>query len=349
MRTWMTTTMGLLLIAEACSAQGMPQASGTHARLRGLSAVDRNVAWAGGAGGTCLRTNDGGTTWVARTVPGASGLDFRDIHAVDADTAYVLSIGAGENSRIYKTSDGGTTWALQHTNRDPRGFLDALAFRDPEQGLALGDPVDGRFLILSTDHGGQDWSKIPAEGIAPALPGEGAFAASGTCLIVQGKRNAWFATGGSRVSRVFRSTDRGRTWSAHETPVRAGTASAGIFSLTFWDEDHGVAVGGDYRDPGRSERNVARTGDGGRTWVLTKGARPAGYRSAVAVVPGTPGPTLVAVGPTGADVSTDGGETWQPLGAPGFDAFGFAGPDVGWAVGEEGRIARFEGVLRGKG
>src|SRR5690349_1885460 len=105
--------MLLLLLVNSGSAQWMPQESGTRARLRGLSVVSREVAWASGTGGTCLRTADGGKTWGARTVAGASDLDFRDIHAVDADTASLLSIGAGEKSRIYKTTDGGTTWALQ--------------------------------------------------------------------------------------------------------------------------------------------------------------------------------------------------------------------------------------------
>ena len=76
-------------------------------------------------------------------MPGAAGLDFRDIHAVDARTAYLLSIGPGDRSRIYKTDDGGTTWTLSFTNRDPQGFLDAIAFWDGERGLALGDPLDG--------------------------------------------------------------------------------------------------------------------------------------------------------------------------------------------------------------
>jgi photosystem II stability/assembly factor-like uncharacterized protein len=347
MRTWITPTL-LLLIADTCSAQWMPQESGTKSRLRGLGVVNRDVAWASGTGGTCLRTTDGGKTWVAMAVSGASDLDFRDVHAVDADIAYLLSIGEGEKSRIYKTTDGGTSWALQYTNQDPKGFLDAITFWDAKHGLAVGDPVEGRFMILTTDDGGKDWKRIPVEGMPPALPGEGAFAASGTCLVVQGDRNAWFATGGAKVSRVFRSTDRGRNWTVHETPVRAGTPFSGIFSLAFWDTNHGVAVGGDYKNPDESGGYVARTSDGGRTWALMKGTQPAGYRSGVAVVPGTPGPTLIAVGPTGSDVSVDGGENWRRLGSVSFDAVGFAGPDAGWAVGEDGKAARFEGFLPGK-
>jgi photosystem II stability/assembly factor-like uncharacterized protein len=343
-RRWLAPlALSLIVHPSWAQAQWMPQDSRTKARLRGISPVSRDIAWASGSGGTCLRTTDGGTTWVVRSVPGASGLDFRDVHAVDADVAYLLSIGAGETSRIYRTADGGRTWTVQATNRDPEGFLDALAFWDVGHGCALGDPVDGRFVILATDDSGKDWKRPPIEGMPPARPGEGAFAASGTCLVTQGERNAWFATGGAGVARVFRSTDRCRTWTVHETPIRAGTPSSGIFSLAFWDASHGVAVGGDYKTPEASGGFVALSSDGGRTWTLARGTQPAGYRSGVAVVPGTQGPTLVAVGPTGTDVSTDGGENWRRLGTIGFDAVGFAGPGVGWAVGEDGRIAGFHG------
>ncbi|MDR3636696.1 MAG: hypothetical protein P4L84_23030 [Isosphaeraceae bacterium] len=274
-------------------------------------------------------------------MPGASDLDFRDVHAADAETAYLLSIGPGQLSRIYKTSDGGMTWVLQHRNDDPKVFLDAFAFWDADHGLALGDPAGGRFVILTTGDGGKTWAPVAAEGMPPALAGEGAFAANGTCLVVQGSRNAWFGTGGARASRVFRSTDRGRTWTAHETLVRAGTPSAGIFSLAFRDAEHGVAVGGDYKRADEGGATAARTDDGGRTWTLAKGRQPAGYRSAAAFVPGTTTPVLLAVGPTGTEIALDDGDTWNRLGETGFDAIGFATSDAGWAVGEGGRIARF--------
>jgi photosystem II stability/assembly factor-like uncharacterized protein len=280
-------------------------------------------------------------------VAGGPDLDLRDIHAFDDRMAYALSIGEGEKSRIYKTADGGTTWTLQHINREPRGFLDAFAFGDADHGMALGDPVDGRFLVLTTGDGGKSWKRASSEGMPPALPGEGAFAASGTCLVTAGVGHAWFGTGGARMSRVFRSSDRGRTWTAHETPVRAGTPSSGIFSLAFNDGDHGIAVGGDYKEPGRASHVVALTSDGGRTWGSPKGPEPGGYRSAVARVPGTRGRDLVAVGPSGTDRSIDGGESWQRLGATGFHAVGFAGPGAGWAVGD-GLIARFEGGSLGE-
>ena len=198
--------------------------------------------------------------------PTPSGLDFRDIQGFNDRVATLLSIGPGELSRIYRTADGGASWALQHTNRDPKGFLDAIAFWDADHGLALGDPVDGRFVILTTDDGGRTWSRIADAGMPEALPGEGAFAASGTCLVTQGHSNAWFGTGGGASARVFRSTDRGRTWTVASTPVRAGSPSSGIFSLAFRDADHGVAVGGDYKSLADKTANLALTDDGGRTW-----------------------------------------------------------------------------------
>jgi hypothetical protein len=108
-----------------------------------------------------------------------------------------------------------------------------------------------------------------------------------------------------------------------------------------------VAVGGDYKQPERAEKVVARTVDGGLHWTLTEGRGPGGYRSAVAVVPGAMVPTLVAAGPTGSDVSTDGGLSWKPLGTLGFHAVNSAQPvDGGWGVGDLGRVAHFHGSLR---
>jgi photosystem II stability/assembly factor-like uncharacterized protein len=334
------------LFCEVSAAQWTRQQSGTTARLRGLAVVNAKVVWASGAQGTYVRTTDGGITWKSATVPGAADLDFRDVHAADEHKAFLLSIGEGEKSRIYQTDDAGNTWALRFINHDPKGFLDAIAFWDADYGIALGDPVDGRFMILTTGDGGVNWKKSPSEYMPLAEKGEGAFAASGTCLVVQGDRHAWFGTGGAAISRVFRTTDRGRAWTVHETPVAAANPSSGIFSLAFRDQNPGVAVGGDYKSPEQANRVVARTADGGRTWTLLRGPGPGGYRSGVAYVPGSAQPTLVAVGPAGSDLSTDGGQTWIPLGTLGFHTVGFAGPtDAGWAAGENGIIARWHGML----
>ena len=137
------------------AARWEKQTSGTTVRLRGVSAVSASVAWASGQGGTYARTTDGGRTWRTATVPGAEALDFRDVDAFDADTAYLLAIGEGDKSRIYKTTDGGRTWALQFRNENPSAFFDAMAFWDRDHGIAMSDPVQGRFLVITTSDGGR--------------------------------------------------------------------------------------------------------------------------------------------------------------------------------------------------
>jgi photosystem II stability/assembly factor-like uncharacterized protein len=345
LRLWFLL-LPFVLVPARLPAQWMTQPSDTKARLRGLAVVSTRVVWASGTQGTVTRTTDGGKTWKATTVPGAADLDFRDVEASGDQRALVLSIGEGRKSRVYATADGGTTWDLQVVNDDPKGFWDVLAFWDAKHGMIMGDPVDGRFTILTTDDGGHHWQKPDLSRMPRALEHEGAFAASGTCLAVEGDRHAWFGTGGAGVARVFRSADRGQSWTVHDTPIAAGNPSSGLFSLAFADSNHGVAVGGDYKKPEQALTVVARTSDSGRLWTIPRGQGPGGYRSSVAFVPGTSGATLVAAGPTGSDCSTDGGEGWKSLGTMGFHALGFAAPiDGGWGVGESGLIARFKGPI----
>ena len=311
------------------------QTSGVNVRLRGVSAVSESVAWASGAGATVLRTTDGGTTWQKLKVTD-DALDFRDIDAVDAQTAYALSIGNGADSRIYKTTDAGKTWQLQFKNDDPKAFLDAMTFWDANHGIVFGDSVDLKFYILTTADGGQTWLRVPTTDLPPAQGNEGAFAASGTNIAVIGKSHAWIGTGAATKSRVLRTSDSGHTWQVADTPIASGPSS-GIFSIAFRDQKHGVVAGGDYKKEQEAVDNLAVTSDGGATWKLVKGL--SGFRSVVAYVPGTK--TLVAIGPAGGDYSTDDGQTWTPITGPGFDTFSFVpGKQSGWGAGDKGKIGR---------
>jgi len=308
--------------------------TGSTARLRGLSAVSAEVAWASGSGGTVLRTIDAGATWQSVGPPGTSTLQFRDIEAFDANDAVILSIGEGTDSRIYVTSDAGQHWTLAFMNTDPAAFYDCMTFFDRKRGLALSDPVGGFFRILATEDGGRTWSVVDTE-MPPALPGEFAFAASGQCLVSEHGHTAWFATGGGAQARVFRSDDRGQTWEVSATPIHSGP-SAGIFALAFRDQQHGIAVGGDFLLPTSSPDAFAVTSDGGRTWQLVNDA-PDEYRSGAAWVNGH---TAIAVGPSGSNISFDAGHSWEPLGTGSFDTVDCANPNACWASGEQGRIAR---------
>lgn len=318
------------------------QSSSTSARLRGVSAVSSTVAWASG-NTACIRTTDGGNTWQDSIVPGADGLDFRDVEAFDASTALLLSIGEGDKSRIYRTTDAGSHWTLQFTSRRPKAFFDAFAFWDSSNGIAVSDPVDGKFVVIRTTDGGSTWTDAPSENMPAAINGENAFAASGTCIAVQGESNVWIGTGGA-AARVFRSTDKGTTWQAATTPILSGEPSSGIFSVAFKDARNGVIVGGDYRKDGEARSNAATTADGGRTWTLSR-RLPGGFRSAVAYARTLSHPLLVAVGPSGSDYSSDNGRTWRQFSETGYHALSVTSRSAGWAVGEGGRVARLAGAV----
>jgi photosystem II stability/assembly factor-like uncharacterized protein len=323
------------LDASTALGQWQVQANQSQADFRGLSVVSSKVVWVSGTKGTYTRTIDAGKNWAVAIVPGAEKLDFRDVEAFGDETAYLLSAGPGDASRIYKTTDGGKSWTKQFKSADPASFFDALAFWYEKNGIALGDPVDGRFQFIATDDGGANWKALPTKNSPAALPNEGAFAASGTCLVTFGKDDVWFATGGAKVARVFHSTDRGRSWEVSDTPIMAGVASAGIFSIAFRDKKNGIIVGGDYRNPNDAGATAAITADGGTTWKLLDKRLP--YRSAVAWSKDR----WIAVGTSGSHVSTDNGDTWKLLDRENYNSVAFAPTGEGWAVGPKGRIARF--------
>lgn len=308
------------------------QVSGTTASLRGLSVVGDRVAWASGTGGTFLWTDDGGVHWHAGTVAGATSLDFRDVHAVSRDVAYLMAAGQ-DTARIYRTTDRGRHWTLQYENTRKGAFLDAIAFFDARHALALGDPVGGRFLLLRTDDGGAHWTPVPAGTVPAAMDGEAAFAASGTALVTCGPQDAWFATGGAAITRVFRTRDGGRSWRVSATPVHAGSNAAGIFSIACRDARHGTVVGGNYAAPDTSVVVAATTSDGGASWTPSPAARAAGYFSGVARM----GDALIAVGTVGTALSQDGGAHWTRLDSLSLNAVAWGGRRA-WAVGAHGRI-----------
>ncbi|HMT08705.1 MAG TPA: hypothetical protein PKA82_11930 [Pyrinomonadaceae bacterium] len=298
----------LLVSVQTLSAQWIKQDVATTASFRGLSVVNEKVIWASGTGGTVIRTIDGGKKWDVIQVPDAAKLDFRDIEAFDANTAYILSIGDGESSRIYKTTDGGKTWKEQFRNTNKKAFFDAIACWTAKRCIAMSDPVDGHYVLIETLDG-STWNEIKSNDLPAAKDGQAAFAASGTCLITQGSGGMAYLVSGGTDAVVYRSYDYGRKWAAAPTPIAKGTQGSGIFSIAMWNGKVGFIVGGNYEKPNEKTNVAASTPDGARTWKPVEGL--SGYRSAVAYVDAK---TLIAVGTNGSDISLDSGRTWEKLG-----------------------------------
>ena len=346
MRKRLLVLVGLLAIvatSAACTTKHGKSYSwhvtptGSTAHFRGLSAVSDKVAWVSGytqTDGVVLRTTDKGKTWQSVGPPNTAGLQFRDIEAFDKDHAVILSIGSNTTDfRVYATSDGGAHWTQTFTNAEPSAFYDCMTFLDRRHGLAVSDPVNGKFRLISTSDGGTSWSIVPDAGMPPAQPGEAGFAASGQCIFAGHGKHVWFGGGGGAQARVFRSNDGGKTWQVAATPM-ASSQSAGISGLAFRDDRHGIAVGGDFLTPATSPNALALTSDGGKTWHLAA-QPPNQYRTGVAYVKHH---DAIIVGITGSEVSSDGGETWTNFDGGSFDAIDCAGGDKCWASGASGRV-----------
>jgi len=312
--------------------------SGSTAGLRGLSAVDSHTAWASGSGGTVLRHVAPDRPWHDVSVPGASDLDFRMIHAFDADTACALS--AGSPARLYRTDDGGASWTLVYEDTRPEIFFDAMRFADAKFGIAFGDPIDGRIQIISTSDGGRTWRRHGSSESPAALPGEAGFAASNSALAIAGE-TICIGLGGATplgAARIALSRDRGWSWQVVNTPLRC-SQSSGIFSIAVDQGGRGVAVGGDYLQPESTGDNVLTSEDGGLTWVRSAGSPPGGYRSCVVFLSRLGQDVAFAVGPDGTDISTDGRQSWTSVDTIGWHAVSLP-PDgrAMWFSGPDGRI-----------
>jgi photosystem II stability/assembly factor-like uncharacterized protein len=313
--------------------------TGVDEQYRGLAAVDSRTAWVSGEKGSVLLTTDGGASWQDVSPPGAAGLALRDIEAFSSRHAVTMSIGSGEASRIWATHDGGQSWTETFRNTDPDAFYDCLAFSHDGTGLALSDPVDGQWQFARTTDRGDTWTSFTPRVLPPAStdPAEFGFAASGTCLVSGPGHTYWLGGGGVDVPHVWRSRDGGRTWSVHDTPFRGGP-SAGVYSLDFRNPRQGIMVGGDFGAPEDSSDAAGWTFDGGRSWRVSTSPT-GGYRSGVAFVPHT-SRTAVAVGPTGSDVSFDGGRSWTGFDDTAYDGVHCAHDGSCWASGPHGAVAR---------
>jgi photosystem II stability/assembly factor-like uncharacterized protein len=335
------TVLWLIALPGDSGPWWWPQPTGIDTNLRGVSVAmgvgadrtPRYVVWASGSNGAVLRSIEGGKDFELSKVPGAETLDFRDVEAFDQQTAYVMSSGEGEKSRVYKTADGGKNWHLQYSDRRAGFFLDALACASRTRCVALSDPVDGKFLVLSTSDG-THWRELPGGKMPPALPQESAFAASGTAIALCGDA-IYFGTGGPQA-RVFRSADGGESWSVAETPIASGNASSGVFSIACQGASELVAVGGNYREVAAASAVAAYSKDGGIHWQRAE-TQPGGYRSGVASLGNG---EFVAVGTNGSDISRDHGVHWTHMGDLNLNAAGFRGL-AGWAVGPKGMLASF--------
>ncbi|MGK2877333.1 MAG: YCF48-related protein [Solirubrobacterales bacterium] len=194
-------------------------------------------AWVGGATGTLMHSDDGGTTWVAvRT-----GL-LDDIRTIDAVSP--TSVVFAGRCALRRSDDGGVTvrrLAWGSSDDSCAAQIQAVSFPSPLIGYMLLSNGD----VYSTGDGGDNWKK---QGVAPVANGSGgidpvrdlAFTSVSTGVISVG-------------NRVLHTSDAGVNW----TPVKTVTG-AGMFNFEFVSGSVGYAVG--------DHAGMLKTTDGGATW-----------------------------------------------------------------------------------
>ncbi|MCB2376627.1 T9SS type A sorting domain-containing protein [Hymenobacter sp. BT635] len=281
-----------------------------------MHAVSDQVAWhllqegaTGATVNTFGRTANGGTSWQFGSVNGASGFQAANIHGINATTAFVAQFGTG--GEVVKTTDGGNTWTKSTTAAQfpgaAGGFANWVYFFDANNGVTLGDPVNGYFEIYTTSNGGTTWTRVPSANLPTPL-GAAEYGLVGSYTAIG--NTIWAGTtyldanNAGLPARILKSTDRGLTWTA--SPVTSLVGSVTKIAMT--DANNGIAYSG---------RNVIYTTDGGNTWQTRTYTGNFGSND-IANVPGTN--LIVSVGPNvasattlsqfGSSYSRDNGATW---------------------------------------
>jgi Photosynthesis system II assembly factor YCF48 len=318
--------------------------TGSQSSFRGISSPTAKDIWLCGSQSTVLVSVDGGLTWQDRS-PSYGKLEFRSIEAFNAQEACVAS--AGTPAVILRTTDAGLTWQETYRHQSPKAFFDGLRFWNAQIGAAFSDPVENKFLIVTTQDAGKSWQAVDPQLLPEVQPDEAAFAASNSAMLLGRDGAMWIGTGGrsKKSSRLLFRLSTDSDWQAAEVPLASG-AAAGIFSLAQHPSRPQtlVAVGGDYRPGESSETTCAISGDAGKNWRLSENP-PKAFRSAVLTwnikskhSSDSQTTMWICVGPSGCDYSLDG-DHWVQGPNEGFHALSSTVEQV-FACGAAGKFGK---------
>lgn len=297
----------------------------TKTSFRGLSIV-KNCIWVSGSGGIVGKSTNAGETWQWFVVPGQEKNEFRDIEALDSNTAIVMGIAAP--AYIFKTSNGGKTWEKVYQNNHPSMFLDAMDFKNRKEGIVVGDPIDGKFFIAETKDGGNSWKETGKLKLPEAKNGEAFFAASGTNIIWSGFQ--YYIVSGGLTSRIFMNK------TAIRLPTTQGEQMTGANGLAVQGKNILVASG-DYKNPDKADSAFVYSTDAGKTWQLPS-TPTGGYRSCICFAGKD---TAIAVGLSGIDITYDAGKNWNTISREGFNTCAYSNIEkVVYFVGNNGRLGK---------
>ena len=299
-------SLSLVILFNCCLHAQMVKilTSGTKISLRGLSVVSDKTVWVSGSSGTVGFTLDGGINWHWINVNGFEKRDFRDIEAFDDSTALIMAVD--KPAYILKTSDAGKSWRTVYSNFEKGMFLDAMDF-NKNNGVVIGDPIDGKFFVATTKDAGETWLDIPFAQRPKADSGEACFASSGTNVRLLINNKPVFISGG--VSSHF-YLDKKKIF----LPILQGKESTGANSIAYKNKKMFVAVGGNFNAKNDRERNCFVTYNAGKTWSAPV-ISPFGYRSCIEFIKQN---TWITCGLNGIDISLNNCKEFKSISTEGF-------------------------------
>jgi photosystem II stability/assembly factor-like uncharacterized protein len=256
-------------LVEIVHAQGTwtQQVSPATLSLISVKAVNQNVAWASGNGGTVLRCIDG-SSWT-KVDGGAFGTNsLFSICAINANTALVTFYKAidlnsprqlSDTTWIYRTTNGGSSWQIVF--QQIGGMIEGMQMIDSLNGIAFGDPTpgDSTLTVLRTRDGGAHWSRIAIEPVADKHQSDLAELGYVQSLAATDTNHIWFTTAlfpTFSSTWIRRTTDGGKTWNRHTYPHPYANA------LSFSDSLRGLSSWW-----GGGQAGCDQTTDGGQTWT----------------------------------------------------------------------------------
>ena len=312
---WVAGDGGTILRTTDGGFTWQRQHSGTEANLLVIKFWDDKTGWAGGSNGTLVRTTDGGASWSTGAVPQITVVDMA---LVGPQEGYLLGHEGGEDilGCVMHTTDGGATW--EYTGFHGSGPEAIFAAKGMPTWVG-GGWVDA-YLWKGADHA--------IGGITPG--GRGRFRE----VFFSDAQHGWAVGDGLAVF----TEDGGEHWQ-----------SMGVHEHTSWTMLHFVsqqdAVLAGYADSDGIQ--VAHSSDGGRTWLPAPEHDSLTHFMDVLDVDFVDpwfGWAVVSdpQGSTGLLITSDGGQSWEMhevLGG-GVHQVEFVDRLRGWAIGDEGLVAR---------
>ena len=310
--------------------------------IRSIKVINDSTVWFAGSNGKCGYTEDNGDNWSIFTLEHDG--NKAELRSIDVVNGHVFAVGVAEPAVVFHSADMGGSWEIVFEDTRSSAFLNGIRFFDDNNGIIIGDPIDGKWLIALTHDGGLSWDTVPSMNIPESDLNEFPYAASNSNFDIVGD-DIWIGTGGSQA-RVLHSNDQGVSWEIFDTPIKTGVMH-GIFTLDFYDRDHGIIAGGNWNGFYENDKNVAVTTDGGKNWTLVADGIDPNYTSCIHYIPGTEHQEVLSlndrVGFGGGRMmySPDGGFNWILLNNKSFLTLQMSSLNHGWMAGEN-RIARID-------